>query len=542
MSAQTINGITLYNYLLGGFKNLKINESTINDLNVFPIPDGDTGANMAMTLSGGVAAAENKEAVGEMMAAFSQGTLFSARGNSGVILSQFIRGFSNAVVGFSEITPRDFANALRQGAEHAYHSVVRPVEGTILTVMRESGEFICENLPDGGFVELFQRLIPQMRVSLNNTPNLLAVLKEAGVVDSGGAGLLCIFEGMQAIAEGRDFENVSSFQVQSAPTLGYMDENTKLEFGYCTEFILQLMNYKPESANFSLQEMIAFLESIGDSVVAVQDGLVVKVHVHTFEPEKVLAYVHPYGEFYTLKIENMTVQHNEANVPAPKAEHKKFAIVATATGKGLCEYFKSIGADIIVDGMQTQNPSTEDFVKAFDQLDAEHIIVLPNNKNIIMAAQQAADLYEKAQVTVLKTRTLAEGYSALSMVDPYAETLEEFVGAMSSSLEYVTTAYVTTAIRDTVMNGVNVVKGAYIGLDNESILYSCDNKVETAIQTLKAIPNINSKETVIVFYGSDATEQEVAELESSLRNAFPLFDIGFVDGGQPVYPFIISIE
>lgn len=546
MSTTIISGEQLYKYFVGGFQNLQNNEKKIDSLNVFPVPDGDTGSNMVMTLSGGVTAAADIESAEQMMRTFSRGTLFSARGNSGVILSQFIRGFSKGVEGLGALTPEDFAKAMQCGVEYAYKAVITPVEGTVLTVMRETSEHINQNIDKiQDFTDLFNEVIPRMKFSLERTPEKLEVLKEAGVVDSGAAGLLCIFEGMQAVAEGKSIDNIIAMTSKSEVTLGRLDRNTRLEYGYCTEFILQLMEYKTDIPSFKLQVLIDFLESVGDSVVAVIDDDVVKVHVHTFEPEKVLAFAHQFGEFVTMKIENMTVQHSEvsADTEEPNVkEHKKFAIVATASGDGIAEYFKDIGADVIVQGGQTNNPSAEDFIDAFEKLDAEHIIVLPNNGNIIMAASLAADLYKQADVKVIETHSVAEGYSVLSMMDPSVDTVEEFIETMSAGLSNVVTGYVTTATRDVTMNGVTVEKGKYIGLDRDNILCCTDNKVSAVEKMLKALPDINQKETVILFCGEDVTEEEKSELEAILLRDFPLFDIGFIDGGQPVYSFILSIE
>jgi len=546
LSTTIISGEQLYKYFVGGFQNLQNNEKKIDSLNVFPVPDGDTGSNMVMTLSGGVTAAADIESAEQMMRTFSRGTLFSARGNSGVILSQFIRGFSKGVEGLGALTPEDFAKAMQCGVEYAYKAVITPVEGTVLTVMRETSEHINQNIDKiQDFTDLFNEVIPRMKFSLERTPEKLEVLKEAGVVDSGAAGLLCIFEGMQAVAEGKSIDNIIAMTSKSEVTLGRLDRNTRLEYGYCTEFILQLMEYKTDIPSFKLQVLIDFLESVGDSVVAVIDDDVVKVHVHTFEPEKVLAFAHQFGEFVTMKIENMTVQHSEvsADTEEPNVkEHKKFAIVATASGDGIAEYFKDIGADVIVQGGQTNNPSAEDFIDAFEKLDAEHIIVLPNNGNIIMAASLAADLYKQADVKVIETHSVAEGYSVLSMMDPSVDTVEEFIETMSAGLSNVVTGYVTTATRDVTMNGVTVEKGKYIGLDRDNILCCTDNKVSAVEKMLKALPDINQKETVILFCGEDVTEEEKSELEAILLRDFPLFDIGFIDGGQPVYSFILSIE
>lgn len=545
MKSTTINGVDLYNLFVGGYQNLVLNEKTVDALNVFPVPDGDTGSNMVMTLSGGIEAAKDITDADKMMTTFSRGSLFAARGNSGVILSQFIRGFANGLAGLQSVTVTDFIKAMQSGTDCAYKAVINPVEGTVLTVMRESSEMLSSNFDSDNFGDLLDAAVLYMRNSLNDTPNKLAVLKEAGVIDSGGAGLLCIFEGMLAVLQGKSFESVEKSFAKPNSVAGHIDCNTKLEYGYCTEFILQLMTYKTDISAFKLADFIAFLETAGDSVVAVQDSDVLKVHIHTFEPEKILEFAHKYGEFVTLKIENMTVQHSEVDGDKPikkKKEHKKFAVVTTASGKGISQYFESIGADIVIEGGQTQNVSAEQFINAFESLDAEHIIVLPNNSNIVMAAKQAAELYDKSNVTVIKNRSIAEGYSALSMIDPLAETLDEFINAMTSNLSNVTTGSVTTATRDTFMNGVEVKKDHFIGIGDDTIYCCTNDKISAALQLLSAIPNISTKETLIVFYGADVSLEEANQLEAALQNQYPLCDIGFIDGGQAVYSFIISIE
>ncbi len=545
MYGLNLSGNELYGLFSGALIGLRKNEQTLNALNVFPVPDGDTGSNMLKTLLGGVSSADGIVSASQMMKTFSKGSLFSARGNSGVILSQFIRGFADGLEGLDTISTSDFISAMQSGVESAYKAVMKPVEGTSLTVLRETAEFLkCNAQKATDFNTLFSMLIPIMRESLENTPEKLPVLKEAGVVDSGGAGILCMFEGMQAVIEGRELPE-QIIEAKKKNTAKKLDTNGELEYGYCTEFILQLLEKKVPLSEFSLDEMISFLDGIGDSVVAVMDEDIVKVHVHTFTPEKVLEFAHKYGEFITMKIENMSVQHNEAEEIAEaniKAEHKKFAIVSTAQGKGMGEYFSAIGADGIVFGGNTQNPSADDFIKAFRRLSADYIIVLPNNSNIIMAAEQAAKLYTDADVRVIKTRSAAEGYSVLSMIDPCAETIEEFVEAMSSALEGVTTVSVTTSVRDAFMNGLSIKKGSYIGLDGESILCSVDDKITAAVTTLSSLPDISTKETIIVFYGNDVTDEERDTLEEKLNEIFPLFDIGFIEGGQPLYSFIISVE
>ncbi|MBQ9106808.1 MAG: DAK2 domain-containing protein [Clostridia bacterium] len=555
MICKQIDSKLLTDMLANGHRNLMINADTVDDLNVFPVPDGDTGTNMCMTLAGAVSACpEEAMPVGEMMAKVSRGALLSARGNSGVILSQFIRGIALGTAGKEYLTSADFAVALSSGVSSAYDSVIRPVEGTMLTVMREGSEFFTAHLGDSEDIcVLFSSLINAMKESLARTPELLPVLKEAGVIDSGGAGLICIFEGMEMALKGEMLndesgKSLSGSSFVSVKSTGSFGPDSELEYGYCTEFILQLQNKKTDISSFSIEPIIDYLKTVGNSIVAVTDGDLVKVHVHTFVPEEVMAYARKFGEFVTIKIENMSVQHSEtaAKQSSQKAESseppKKFAIVAVASGEGTISYFKEIGADIVIDGGQTNNPSAEDFIAAFRSLNAEHIVVLPDNSNIVLTAVQAAELYDGADVRVIKTKSVAEGYSALSMMDLSSDTVEELIEGMSAYLSDVTTGYVTTATRDTSMNGVTVRKGDYIGLDNERIICAENNKLSAAMSLLKGIDDIEDKQVLTVFSGCDVTLEELSVLKAWLRENLPYLENGFIDGGQNVYSFIFSIE
>lgn len=535
--------------LRGGYLYLKRNTDTIDDLNVFPVPDGDTGTNMTMTLGGGVSARSDTARVDTLMQAFSRGTLFSARGNSGVILSQFVRGFGIGCEGKETLNISDFADAFASGVKYAYESVIKPVEGTMLTVMRETSEYLSENFDNfADFESCFDGMKNAMKRSLAHTPELLPVLKEAGVIDSGGAGFLCIFEGMEMALLGMNIDDIADDIV---PTLGTsaavssFGPDSELEYGYCTEFILQLQNSKTDIQCFSIKPVIEYLETLGDSIVAVADGDIVKVHVHTFTPEKVIEYARRFGEFISVKIENMSVQHSEvvaAKEQSEPREHTRYAVAAVASGDGITEYFSEIGVSEIITGGQTNNPSIEDLICAFDKLDCDHIIVLPNNSNIVMTARQAAELYDKCDVRVIPTKSIAEGYSALSMMDLSADTVDELIDGMTSYLGDVTTGYVTTATRDTEMNGVRVKRGDYIGLDNSSILCATNDKVSAALGILKNLPDIDDKQVITVFSGADVTTDELDTLKSKIAAAYPLIETGYINGGQEVYSFILAIE
>ena len=541
---NTLDGIGLHGLFTGGYRNLKKNMQTINELNVFPVPDGDTGTNMVMTFGGGLnAVAEPAAHVGQYMQSLSRAVLLSARGNSGVIFSQFVHGLYRGFAQKQTVTFADLAQAFAYAKEDAYHSIITPTEGTILTVIREAADFLAENAAKyTSFRDGFEALQQQMTSTLRKTPELLPVLKEAGVVDSGGAGLVCFVEGMCAHLRGESAEDIPDLmQLASSPISSDFGPDSRLEYGYCTEFILQLMNYKTDLSRFDLQQFTKPLEQMGDSIVAVHNDGIVKIHIHTFAPENVLGYGRRFGEFISVKIENMSIQHSQAQ-PEVKREKVKYAIIAVASGDGIKEYFQSIGTSYIIDGGQTNNPPVSAFLEAFQKFDAEHIIVLPNNSNIILTANQAAEAYRESDVRVIPTKSIVEGYSALSMMNLWCDTVEELIGDMSMNLENVTTGYVTTAIRDTNMDGVEVKNGDYIGMADKHILTATSNRVEAAKDLVRKVTAQAQKDVIIFFCGAGVTQEETDALARFLQEEYPLVDVGFVDGKQNIYDFIISLE
>lgn len=545
---QYLDSAGLHALFESGYRNLKRNTNAINELNVFPVPDGDTGTNMVRTFGGGLRSVEPKENVGEYMQRLSQAVLLSARGNSGVIFSQFVHGLSRGFADRESITFPDFAHAFACAREDAYHAILTPTEGTILTVIHEAAQFLQDNAHRyTDFRSGFEALLEQMKKTLMRTPELLPILKESGVVDSGGAGLVCFVEGICAYLGGRTIEDtpeLSEALPQSMLT-GSFGPDSVLEYGYCTEFILQLMNAKTDIAAFDLSAFLGPLEQMGDSIVAVANGGIVKIHIHTFTPEKVLEYGRRFGEFVTLKIENMSVQHSEsaaAPEKAPKKEHLKYAVVAVASGSGIVDYFKEIGANVIIDGGQTNNPPVDAFLEAFRSLDAEYIIVLPDNSNVVLTAQQAASIYQDADVRIIPTKSIAEGCSALSMFNPWCSGIEELMEQMSEGIGGITTGLVTTAIRDTTVGGLEIQKGSYIGLDRETILTCGEDKVDTAFRLVQAITDSRPKSIFVVFTGKDVTQEESDALQQKLSDAYPYGDVGFVKGGQEIYDYIISLE
>lgn len=545
MQNMMLSGTDLHALFTVGYRNLKKNMEAVNNLNVFPVPDGDTGTNMVQTFGGGLRAVHGDiPHAGEYMQKLAKATLLSARGNSGVIFSQFVHGLARGFADKAQVCFADFAHAFNCAREDAYKAILTPTEGTILTVIREGAEFLQDTA--GSFddpQEGFRALLSQMKVTLAHTPEMLPVLKEAGVVDSGGAGLVCFTEGMLAQLSGEDIEDTPDILDTIASThvdASDFGPDSVLEYGYCTEFILQLMNYKTDIANFDQDGFIAELEKLGDSIVCVKSDSIVKIHVHTFTPEKALELGRRYGEFLTIKIENMSVQHSEVQAAAPQKQKVKYAFIPVASGKGIVDCFMSIGATAVVGGGQTNNPSVDDFLDAFRQFEAEHIIVLPNNSNIIFTANQAAELYKDAPVHVIPTRSIMEGYGALSMANPDYDTVEEVLEDMHMGYDGVTTAYVTTAIRDTHMDGLDVKQGQYIGLSGKHLVVNGQDKMATAEALIKKLADPR-QEIIMGFYGNGMTDAEIAGLQNTLQAAFPRTEIVFMDGQQDVYDLIISL-
>ena len=541
---QCIDGVALNNAFTVGYLNLKKNITLINDLNVFPVPDGDTGTNMTHTFLGGLSAVEPKSDVDVYSNELAQAVLLSARGNSGVIFSQIISGLARGLSGKKSVCFNDLKEAFLCAKEDAYNSIMEPTEGTILTVIREASEFLDENAENyKDFQSGFKAIVDCMKATLARTPDMLPVLKEAEVVDSGGAGLVCFFEGMLLFFNGESIDDVEEISVSPASsiTTSNFGPDSVMEYGYCTEFILQLMNAKTDIANFSRDEFLKPLESLGDSIVCVANGGIVKVHIHTFTPEKVLAYARNFGEFVTLKIENMSVQHSETQTVVKKPK-MKYAVVTVASGEGMIDYFKSIGATAVINGGQTNNPSVDDFLKAFEEFEAEHIILLPNNSNIILTANQVAQIYKDSDVRVIPTKSVVEGYSAISMMDLWADSVEDLISDMTSGLENVISAYITTATRDANLNGVEIKKGQYLGLKNKDIILSKEDRYAAVIDLIHEIMSKENKSVIIVFYGKNVGVDEMEELYNYLEETYPLVDLGFIEGKQDIYDYIISME
>ncbi len=521
------------NLIRGGAAQLARSRQEINDLNVFPIPDGDTGDNMYMTIEAGSGAHGNT--LGEMAEAVSQGMLLGARGNSGVILSRIFAGMGKSFRGLRNAGVKEFSAAMQSAVEEAYNAVSKPVEGTILTVLRE-GVSAAEG--SASIEEYMDLWIAGMDLSLQHTPDLLDVLKKAGVVDSGGAGLLCIAEGMRAALHGDvAFEADASPAPQAAKVdFSAFTEDSELEFGYCTEFLLRLQRSKVDLDSFDESVIHDWLEQQGDSLVFFRDGTIIKVHVHTKDPGAVLSKCRQWGEFLTIKVENMTLQHHENHMDQRFARTRKaMGIVTVASGSGLTNSFKEMGADAVIEGGQTMNPPVERFLEAFDAVSAETILVFPNNSNIILTARQAAEMYKDSNVVVIPTHTLGEGYFAMANLDPEM-SLEELTRTLEETAASVTTASVSKAIRDT----ADARTGEYIGFSGKDVLCCCPERAD-AVRALTGKLSAKDSDIILLLKGADAPAQEAESLQQELQKNSPLSEVILIDGGQPVYDYILVL-
>ena len=545
MSLKQINGIVFKQMVINGANNLANRSKYVDQLNVFPVPDGDTGTNMSMTMTAGAKELVSLEeaSIGKVAKVLSRGLLMGARGNSGVILSQLFRGFATGLEGKDEADIEDIAKALESGVKTAYKAVMKPIEGTILTVARESAEAAGAKYETvETIVDLYDLVVNEMQISLNRTPELLPVLKEVGVGDSGGQGLLYIFEGFLKALKGETIalEAQTEATGESAQTALSSDE---VEFGYCTEFIIRL---DEERTPFKEDVFRGRLEKLGNSIVVVQDEDIVKVHVHTLTPGDALNLAQKHGEFVKLKIENMTEQHNEIigqNAPQSepaKREQAEYGIISVVAGEGIKHLFEEQGCHYVIEGGQTMNPSTEDFLKAIDELNAKNIIILPNNSNIIMAANQAAQVTEDVNVVVVPSKTIPQGYTALMMFNEHA-SVEDNIEEMNQAITEVKSGQVTYAVRDTQMNGVDIKENDFIGILDKDIIVSVPERFESACALVDKMIDEDS-EIVTILYGEGVDEDEADELAEYIENKYDDVEVTIFDGQQPVYSYIISVE
>ena len=552
MILNKVNGQDYVSLVVAGARSLANDVDRINALNVFPVPDGDTGTNMKMTIEGGASSGLGmKETnLGIISKNMARSMVLSARGNSGVITSQFFKGLSIGFEGKESVDVKGFAEAMLEGTKKSYSVVQIPTEGTILTVMREAGEAAYKALTDSMTLPEYLKIyLEAAKVSLEHTPELLAVLKEAGVIDSGGAGFCLIIEGMLKASLGEEVLASKDSNISVVDHSGF-NADSELTWGYCTEFILQLQNSKVDIPNFDLKIIQDYLETIGNSIVSFKDEDLVKVHVHTFDPGLVLTEMRKYGEFITIKIENMNVQHTENNeiiassqeVEEKPLEHKKYASVAVANGEGLVRSFKEMGVDEVVTGGQTMNTSTEDFLNAFHKIDAEYILVFPNNGNIVMAAKQAAENYDKAKVYVVPTKTIAEGYSAVSMLNYEIDDIDEIVKTEMDVIQNVSTLEVTYSIRDTAMNGIKIKKGDYICIYNGDLIASDKDRVTAVKKSLKKIRDFSDKQVMTILCGQDVKIEECDSIREFAETLNSYIEVYPLKGNQDIYSYIIGIE
>lgn len=550
MSTNLMDGALFANMIKSGAAELRDNIKLVNDLNVFPIPDGDTGDNMFMTIDSGAnhLTGDSETSIAKAADKAAGGMLLGARGNSGVILSRIFAGIAKGLKDKDNVNVPMFAKAMESGVKEAYGAVSVPVEGTILTVYKDGVRYANSRFTSGSsFDDYFTDLLWELKRSLERTPDLLAVLKEAGVVDSGGAGFIYIVEGMKK-AVGGEILNADSQPLSARKNidLNAFTEDSVLEFGYCTEFLLRLQRAKIDIDSFDIDALISWLNSVGDSVVAFREGTIVKVHVHTKKPGDVFNYVQQFGEFLTMKIENMTLQHNETHAqkqfePKPKKPHKKYGIISVATGDGIKDTFLSLGCDYVVDGGQSMNPSTEDMIEAFKEVNSDIIFVFPNNGNIIMAANQAAALYKDADVYIIPSKTIGEGYAAISMLDTTSNDIEAIIAEQKEIIAGVVTGMVSKAVRDTEMDGVEVKKDDYVGFVEDKIFIDDQNRKSAAFGLTEKL-NAKRYDIMLVIVGEDVPKEEADEIYKELKKAYRRTEIVMIDGGQPIYDYIIILE
>ena len=539
---QYIDGKQLREMFVSGANNLQNHKDLVDKLNVFPVPDGDTGTNMSLTISYAMKELSKVETdvITDIGKALSKGSLMGARGNSGVILSQIIRGFTKSIEGKDKISTEDLAKAFKNGSDTAYKAVIKPIEGTILTVVRESGEYAVQAYKkEYDLANFLEKVIKEANESLNRTPQLLKVLKEAGVVDSGGKGLVLIYEGMYAALKGNpvQMKDPSSVDVSNVEVSTNPINTDDIKFSYCTEFIL-------ESKTIDDAKIRDMMMKYGDSLAVVGDEGIIKVHVHTNDPGLVLQDALKYGQLATIKIENMKVQHENLVIEAKDeaaslVEEKEFGFIATSMGDGLAQIFKDFGVDHIIEGGQTMNPSTEDFVKAIETIHAKNIFIFPNNSNIIMAANQAKELSEK-NIIVIPTKNTPQGFTALVNFNGDT-TVEENEEAMMNSLGLVKSGQVTFAVRDTVINDVEVKEGNIIGIAEGKLLGAGDGVDDITSNLVEKLVDEDSA-IITLFYGENVSEEDANKLRDELEEKFEDIDVELYYGGQPLYYYLISVE
>lgn len=550
---KSINGIQFADMVQMGAHHLFQNADYVDALNVFPVPDGDTGTNMNLSMTSGAkeTAAHTHEHIGKTAQALSKGLLMGARGNSGVILSQLFRGFGKSIEQLDVLNAKQFADALNYGVETAYKAVMKPVEGTILTVAKDSARKAVEVSEDVDDIrELMEAIVDEAKKSLDRTPDLLPVLKEVGVVDSGGQGLVFVYEGFLASLKGEALPSKtvgsSMDDLVSAEhhmnVQGFMD-TADIEFGFCTEFMVR---FEEGKKSFDETAFRNDLSEYGDSLLVISDDEIAKIHIHSETPGEVLTYGQQYGDLIKIKIENMRQQHTEivgegysTEAATKKTEVHPYAIVTVAMGTGVSELLKSLGASAVIEGGQTMNPSTEDIVKAVQAVGAERVLILPNNKNIVMAAEQAAEILG-IEAAVVPTKTIPQGMAAILAFNPQA-TVEENKNNMTEAYAHVKTGQVTFAVRDTSIDGVEIKKDDFMALAEGKIVLSKPSLKEVTTSLIKSLMDEES-EIVTVIYGEDVSAEDANEFAAFIEAHYKDIEVEVYNGKQPLYPYILSVE
>ncbi|KJE31226.1 DAK2 domain-containing protein [Bacillus licheniformis] len=556
MSIRNLDGKAFADMILYGAHHLSQNANVVDALNVFPVPDGDTGTNMNLSMTSGAKEVEQIDTanIGKVAQSLSRGLLMGARGNSGVILSQLFRGFGKSIEQKSEINAKEFAAAFQAGVDTAYKAVMKPVEGTILTVAKDAAKkAVLAAQTETDIIKVMEAVVNQAEASLERTPELLPVLKEVGVVDSGGKGLLYVYEGFLASLKGEKLSDKAA----ALPSLDDLVSaehhknaqshmNTEdIEFGYCTEFMVKLDSGK---RNFNEDAFRQDLSRFGDSLLVVSDENIAKVHIHAEYPGEVMTYAQKYGSLINMKIENMREQHSailsqnkQETAPAEKAPADKqpYGIVTVAMGEGIAELFESIGATKIIEGGQTMNPSTEDIVQAIKDANADTVVILPNNSNIVMAANQAADVAGQ-HVIVIPTKTVPQGMAALLAFNP-ALSADENEAAMLGAIGEVKSGQITYAVRDTNIDGIDIKKGDFMGILNGKIVETASDQLTAAKKLIAGMIDEDS-EIVTVIKGEDAPEEEAEELAAYISETYEDVEVEVHDGKQPLYSYILAVE
>jgi DAK2 domain fusion protein YloV len=540
----------LYCHLLDyGIRNLALHCDEVNAMNVFPVPDGDTGTNMVTTLRNGYMAISDPTAeLADVAKQFSTAVVYGARGNSGVIVSQFFKGFSESLytpmakqsIGFDE-----YVAALQQGVRYAYDAVSHPTEGTILTVMREATDYVTTAAPCD-LAELLRLFLHQARISLENTPNLLPILKQAGVVDSGAVGIICVFEGMLKYLSGDTVEETATIAGGAFIDYSQYHKNSHFEFGYCTEFLLQLLD---SAAPFDRSTFLTTLETLGDSIVCSVENDKVKVHVHTMQPEKILALAHAHGEFLSIKLENMSVQHTALQARETASVNKgsakpdaAFAVIAVSHSESITELFKSMGADVVITLADGETPSAQQFIQAFDLAGCDNILVFPNNPNDVMTAEQACALYGRGNVVILNSKSVADCYAALALIDYVCDDVDRVISDVNRVIDNIYAVRLTSAARDAVYDGATIRKGDYLALHASSLLAVNADMATLAIQVIDDTMRREEKDTITIFHGQKIPQNVIDAILDFISQNYRYTEANLVSTEEAAGDLILSFE